>query len=144
MINIDPSLLASIGALFLVMLYLVNKMLVSPVMNHIDSREKSIKEGLAKAGGDTQEVSDLEAKAAQIIHEAKQAAHTLREEKLAQARAEVEEKIALKKQEIDQEIASFQEELEAQKIELKNSLLGQAPLFRESLKVKLLQHQVKG
>ena len=94
MINIDPSLLASIGILFLVMLYLVNMILVSPVMSHIDSREKSIKEGLAKVGGDTQEVSDLETKAAQIIHGAKQAAHTLREEKLAQARAEIEEKVS--------------------------------------------------
>ena len=138
MINLDPVLLGSVGVLFLVLLVLVNRMLISPMVLHMDNRKKSIEDGLQKAGGDNEEVAALEAEATKVIHDAKHAAYELREQKIAEAKAKLEQKIAAKKAEIEAEIEKFHSTLQEQKAELKNAILSQAPLFKESLKAKLI------
>jgi len=138
MIDLDLTLILTEAVIFLLTLVILNKMLVQPIVSHLDARNKSIKDGLSNVNQNSQEISDLEAQADDIIKSAKKEAQELRESKLAQAKKSVQEKIDAKRGDIDAELKKFNEELEARRVDLKNSLLGQGPLFKESLKVKLI------
>ena len=138
MINLDLTLILTEAALFLLLLVILNKILIKPIVYHLDARNKSIKDGLSNVNQNSQEISDLEAEADAIIKEAKKEAQSLREEKIAAAKKAVQDKVDAKKATIESEIKAFNEELEARRVDLKNSLLGQGPLFKESLKVKLI------
>jgi F-type H+-transporting ATPase subunit b len=138
MIDLDLTLIAVEAVIFLFLLVILNKILIKPIVSHLDARNKSIKDGLTNVNQNSQEISELEAQAEEIIHAAKKAAHDLREEKINAAKKAVQEKIEAKKAVIEAELQKFQSELDEKRVELKNSLLGQAPLFKESLKVKLI------
>jgi len=138
MIDLDLTLILVEAVIFLLTLVILNKILVQPIVSHLDARNKSIKDGLTNVNQNSQEIGDLEAQAGEIIRAAKKEAQELREEKLALAKQSVQQKIDAKKGEIEVELKKFNEELEAKRVNLKNSLLGQGPLFKESLKVKLI------
>jgi F-type H+-transporting ATPase subunit b len=138
MIDLDLTLILVEAVIFLLTLVILNKILVQPIVSHLDARNKSIKDGLSNVNQNSQEIGDLEVQAGNIIRAAKKEAHDLREEKLTLAKQSVQQKIDSKKGEIEVELKKFNEELEAKRMNLKNSLLGQGPLFKESLKVKLI------
>lgn len=138
MIDLDLTLVLTEAVIFLLTLVILNKILVQPIVFHLDARNKSIKDGLSNVNQNSQEISDLKAQADDIIKSAKKEAQELRESKLALAKKSVQEKIDAKKSDIEVELKKFNEELEAKRVDLKNSLLGQGPLFKESLKVKLI------
>lgn len=138
MIDLDLTLILTEAVLFLLLLVVLNKILITPIVSHLDARNKSIKDGLSNVNQNSQEISDLEAQAEEIIRNAKKESQNLRETQIGSAKKSVQARVDAKKSEIDADIKKFNEELETKKVDLKNYLLGQGPLFKESLKVKLI------
>jgi len=144
MIDLNLTLVLTEAVIFLLLLIVLNKILIKPVVSHVDARNKSIKDGLSNANQNSNEVAELEREAAEIIKKAKVAAQELRNEKLGIARKSIQDKIDAKKSVIEEELRQFNDELQTKRVDLKNSLLGQGPLFKESLKVKLISTSGSG
>lgn len=138
MIDLNLTLILTEAAIFLFLLVVLNKILIGPIVAHVDARNKSIKDGLGSVSQNSHEVAELERQADEIIKNAKTAAQELRNKKLSIARKSVHDKIEARKITVEEELRQFNDELQAKRVDLKNALLGQAPLFKESLKVKLI------
>jgi F-type H+-transporting ATPase subunit b len=140
MIDLDLSLILTVAVLFLLLLSIVNKSLLKPLVKHIDDRNESVKNGLAKASENTQEIAKLKEEAIQIINIAKKEASNSRSEKLGAAKDKLAKQIEAKKADIEAELNEFYSKLSSEQEALKSTLLGQAPLFKESLKAKLISN----
>lgn len=139
MLDISPFLMGTVFVLFLVSLALLNKWLYKPLITFMDNRTNSIKNDLENVDSNTQEVENLHKEADRIILEAKKEAAKIKDAALEEARLQADAKIASKKTELDSRFAEFITNLNEEKVNLKNSLLSQMPLFKESLKAKLSQ-----
>jgi F-type H+-transporting ATPase subunit b len=138
MIDLDFTLMLIVSGVFLTLMWVLNIMLFKPLLQHLDGRKKTIEDGLNNVNQNSQEIKDLELKAEEILHLAKQKANEVRETALASAKVIASEKLNAKRVDIEQEMASFYTNLEEEQKTLKNSLLGQAPLFKESLRAKFV------
>jgi len=136
MLDIHLPLMLFVLVLFLTLLVLLNNMLFQPLLKFMDDRDASIAKDLKAAkslGGNTDE---LNAKADENISNAKTEAATIRQTAIDAEKASAAEKVENKKSELDKEYVKFTEKLSAEKESLKNALLAQMPLFKESLKAK--------
>lgn len=71
------------------------------------------------------------------MHNAKQEAALIKNKAQEDAKQKAEAKIAQKREELNIKYKDFVVGLDEEKINLRNSLLSQVPLFKESLKAKL-------
>ena len=136
MLDIHLPLMLFVLVLFLTLLVLLNNMLFQPLLKFMDDRDNSIAKDLKAAkslGGNTDE---LNAKAEENISNAKNEAATIRQSAVDAVKAEAEQKVEAKQSELDKEYGKFVEKLSSEKENLKESLLSQMPLFKESLKAK--------
>ena len=78
----------------------------------------------------------LNAKADEIISNAKNEAAGIRQKAIDDQKTLAASKIESKQNELETEYNTFVEKLNSDKENLKNSLLSQMPLFKESLKAK--------
>ncbi|MDD3323787.1 MAG: FoF1 ATP synthase subunit B' [Sulfurospirillaceae bacterium] len=139
MLDIVPALLLVTGTVFLVLLIVLNKTLYKPLLEFIDNRNNSIKSDLENAGKNASDVTAYYQKADSIILEAKAEAAKIRDAAISQARELVAKKIEQRKSELESQNAVFMKELEAERVEFKEGLLAQMPLYSESIKAKLNQ-----
>jgi F-type H+-transporting ATPase subunit b len=79
---------------------------------------------------------ELIAKAEEIINEAKNEAAMIRQKTVEEEQKLAASKVETKLSELKLTFKIFLEELESEKKSLKNALLSQVPLFKESLKAK--------
>jgi len=138
MINLDFTLVASVAVIFLLLMWVLNVMLFKPILAHIDGRNKTISDGLSNVDQNSKEIADLEAEASRILEEAKKEAASIRHTAVDNAKAEASKKLEAKQKDVDYEFSGFEKKLEEERVNLKNTLLGQAPLFKESLKAKFV------
>lgn len=137
MITLYPSLLIGIAILFLVTLFVLNKIFYQPFLTKMDERQKSFNDGESQIQSNDDEIKRLKQEANTLLRKAKITASEHMAEVVAKSNQETQKALDTRKAEIEQEIASFEQELKTQAEELKNALLGQAPLFKEGLKIKL-------
>jgi F-type H+-transporting ATPase subunit b len=102
----------------------------------MDDRDDSIAKDLEAAKGLSGNTDELNAKADEIISNAKAEAAAIRQKAIDDEKALAASKVETKQSELEKEYASFLERLASDREELKNSLLSQMPLFKESLKAK--------
>jgi len=136
MLDIHLPLMLFVLVLFLTLLVLLNNMLFQPLLKFMDDRDNSIAKDLKAAkslGGNTDE---LNAKADENISNAKNEAATIRQSAVDAEKTVAEQKVEAKQSELDKEYGKFVEKLSSEKENLKESLLTQMPLFKESLKAK--------
>ncbi|MDQ1340705.1 MAG: F-type H+-transporting ATPase subunit b [Campylobacterota bacterium] len=137
MIDLNLTLILTEAIIFLFLLIVLNKILIKPIVSHIDSRSKSIKDGLGSANQNSHEVSELEKQAEEIIRSAKVAAQELRNTKLGSVKKAIHDKIEAKKAAVEEELKQFNNELLTRRVDLKASLVAQSPVLNEALKAKL-------
>jgi F-type H+-transporting ATPase subunit b len=123
-------------ALFLTLLVLLNNMLFQPLVKFMDDRDHSIANDLEAAKGLSGNSDELNAKADEIISNAKNEAAGIRQKAIDDQKTLAASKIETKQNELETEYNKFVEKLNSDKENLKNSLLSQMPLFKESLKAK--------
>ena len=137
MIDISWQLLLTEAGIFLLLLWLLNTMLFKPLVKHMDDRKKSIKDNMESVNDNSSEATGLLDEAAAIVSAAKKEAHDAREKLIGEARELSESRLTLEREKNEKELEAFFETLGKEREELKNTLLGQAPLFKEAIKAKL-------
>jgi len=136
MLDIHLPLMLFVLVLFLTLLVLLNNMLFQPLLKFMDDRDASIAKDLKAAKSLSGNTDELNAKADENISNAKNEAATIRQNAIDAEKTLAAEKVESKKSELDKEYAKFVEKLISDKESLKESLLSQMPLFKESLKAK--------
>jgi F-type H+-transporting ATPase subunit b len=136
MLDLHLPLMLFVLVLFLTLLVLLNNMLFKPLIKFMDDRDASIAKDLEAAKSFSGNTDELNAKADDIISEAKSEAATIRQKAIDDEKTLAASKVETKQREIDKEYESFVEKLTSEKENLKNELLSQMPLFKESLKAK--------
>jgi F-type H+-transporting ATPase subunit b len=138
-LDISGLLLLITFVIFIIVLLLLNKWLYQPLLKLMDDRKTSIANDMKNAGQSSQMIKDLNSQSIEIIERAKVEASKIREKALISAKKNAEIKILAKKKELEDEYNLFLESLSKERVELKNALLSQMPLFKESLKAKITQ-----
>ena len=136
MLDIHLPLMLFVLALFLFLLVVLNIMLVQPLVKFMDDRDNSIAKDLEAAKGLSGNSDELNAKADENISNAKNDAAVIRQKAIDDEKTLSASKVETKQSELDQEYVNFVEKLTKEKESLKNALLSQMPLFKESLKAK--------
>ncbi len=136
MLDIHLPLMLFVLALFLFLLVVLNTMLVQPLVKFMDDRDNSIAKDLEAAKGLSGNSDELNAKADENISNAKNDAAAIRQKAIDDEKTLSASKVETKQSELDQEYVNFVEKLTKEKESLKNALLSQMPLFKESLKAK--------
>ncbi|UFH58685.1 FoF1 ATP synthase subunit B' [Sulfurovum mangrovi] len=136
MLDLHLPLMLFVLVLFITLLVLLNNMLFQPLIKFMDDRDDSIAKDLEAAKGLSGNTDELNAKANEILSNAKAEAAAIRQKAIDDEKALAASKVETKQSELEQEYASFVEKLASNREELKNSLLSQMPLFKESLKAK--------
>lgn len=136
MLDIHLPLMLFVLALFLILLVLLNTMLFQPLVRFMDDRDHSIAKDLEAAKGLSGNSNELNAKADDIISAAKNEAAGIRQKAMEDEKTLATAKIEIKQNELEVEYNTFLDRLNSDKENLKNSLLSQMPLFKESLKAK--------
>ncbi len=136
MLDLHLPLMLFVLVLFISLLVLLNNMLFQPLVKFMDDRDDSIAKDLEAAKGLSGNTDELNAKATEIISNAKAEAAAIRQKAIDDEKALAASKVETKQSELEKEYASFHERLANDREELKNSLLSQMPLFKESLKAK--------
>ncbi len=139
MLDLHVSLMLSVAVIFLLMIMLLNSWLYKPMISFMEDRDETIKKDLEEANQATDNVSELKAEAANILAEAKSEAAAMRQKAVDEAKTLAESKIEGKNDEIAKAYEAFKAELEEERVQLKNSLTSQLPLFKEALKAKYSQ-----
>ena len=136
MLDIHLPLMLFVLALFLTLLVVLNRMLFQPLLKFMDDRDRSIAKDLEAAKGLSGNSDELNAKAEENISNAKSEAAAIRQKAIEEEKALAASKIETKQSELDKAYAEFTATLATEKENLKNELLSQMPLFKESLKAK--------
>ncbi len=136
MLDLHKELMFFVLILFLILLALLNSMLFRPLLKFMDDRDASIAKDLEAAKGLSSNSDELNAKADAIVNEAKSKAAEIRQKAIDEEKRLAASKVETKLSELNQNYKVFLEELESEKQTLKNALLSQVPLFKESLKAK--------
>jgi len=136
MLDIHPSLMLFVFALFLTLLVLLNNMLFQPLIKFMDDRDNSIAKDLKASKGLSGNSDELNAKADDIISNAKNEAAGIRQKAIDDEKTLAASKVETKQNELETEYKKFVKKLNSDRDNLKNDLLAQMPLFKESLKAK--------
>ena len=139
MLDIHVSLMLLVAVVFLVLLILLNSWLYQPLLRFMDERDKNIRRDLENVSSNTQEIDELNAKAEEVIANAKSEAAALRAKTIEESKLLAQSKLESKKEELEKRYQAFLEELKGEEAKLKSELLSQMPLFKESLKAKFSQ-----
>jgi len=136
MLDIHLPLMLFVLALFLFLLVVLNSMLVQPLVKFMDDRDNSIAKDLEATKGISGNSDELNAKADENISNAKNEAAVIRQKAIDDEKTLSASKVETRQNELDKEYVDFSEKLTKEKESLKNALLSQMPLFKESLKAK--------
>ena len=139
MLDIHVSLMLLVAVVFLVLLTLLNSWLYQPLLRFMDERDRDIRKNLENVSSDTKEIDELNAKAEEVIAQAKNEAAALRAKTIEESKLLAQSKIEAKKEELEEAYRSFLDELKKDEEQLRSELLSQMPLFKESLKAKFSQ-----
>jgi F-type H+-transporting ATPase subunit b len=139
MLDINPILLLITFVVFVSLIAVLNSWLYNPLFAYMNKRDEDIKKDLDKVGSNDDEISELSAKAASIVMNAKLEAAALREKVIADAKELAESKLEAKRAELAQEYLEFEQSLAKSKEELTADLMSQVPVFKEAVKAKLSQ-----
>ncbi|EES89582.1 FoF1 ATP synthase subunit B' [Helicobacter canadensis] len=134
-----PWVMALVFFTFLILIYLLNRILYKPLLGFMDARDSSIKKDSEGIEGNAADVKALKAEAEAILQNARQEASLIKNKAQDNAKQIADTKITQKKEELNSKHNEFIVILEEERKELKNSLLSKIPLFEDSLKAKLLK-----
>ncbi|MDR0746711.1 MAG: F0F1 ATP synthase subunit B' [Helicobacteraceae bacterium] len=138
MIDFRWELMSGFFVIFLLLLTILNFTFFQPILRHIEARKNHLAGDQNSAQNDLDEAARLNGLAAETISQARHEAHKIRDEAHKEAIKKAEARIAEEQEKINAEILGFEENLKNDKAELKNALLGQAPLFKERLRIKFI------
>lgn len=132
-----PWVMALVFFTFLILIYLLNRILYKPLLGFMDARDSSIKKDNEGIEGNAADVKALKAEAEVILQNARQEASLIKNKAQENAKQMADAKITQKREELNLKYNEFTAILEEEREELKKTLLSKIPLFEESLKAKM-------
>ena len=105
----------------------------------MDSRDEAIASDLKSAENLGSDADELLSEAKGILDDAKAKATKMRQDAIEEFKAKNTMALAKRQKELEAEYEKFEKELAQKREELKNSVLSQMPLIKESLKAKFAQ-----
>lgn len=132
-----PWVMALVFVIFLVLVYLLNRMLYKPLLGFMDTRDVSIKKDNEGIEGNAADIKALKKEADDILQKAREEAALIKNKAYESAKETAKVKITDKKNELTQKYNAFITSLEDEKERLKMSLRSEVPFFKESLQSKL-------
>lgn len=132
-----PWVMALVFVVFLVLIYLLNRILYKPLLGFMDTRDASIKKDSEGIESNAADIKALKKEAENVLQEAREKAALIKQEAHERAKRAAEMKIAEKKDELAKKYVAFMANLENENARLKASLLSEIPSFKESLELKL-------
>jgi F-type H+-transporting ATPase subunit b len=136
MLDIHQSLMLFVLVVFLLLIYLLNKIAYKPLVDFMDRRDSSIAKDFEASKNLSSNSDELYMKSNEVINEAKSEAALIRQKAIDEAKNIAQSKLEAKQNELESSYNKFLDELGKEQQELKNSILSQLPLFKESLKAK--------
>lgn len=136
MLDIHQLLMLFVLVVFLLLIYLLNKIAYKPLVEFMDRRDSSIAKDLEASKNLSSNSDELYMKSNEVINEAKSEAATIRQKAIDEAKNIAQSKLEVKQNELESSYNKFLDELGKEQRELKNSILSRLPLFKESLKAK--------
>lgn len=136
MLDIHQPLMLFVLVVFLLLIYLLNKIAYKPLVEFMDRRDSSIAKDLEASKNLSSNSDELYMKSNEVINEAKSEAALIRQKAIDEAKNIAQSKLEVKQNELESSYNKFLDELGKEQRELKNSILSQLPLFKESLKAK--------
>ena len=137
MLDLNPGLMLFVLVVFFSLLFLLNQMLIQPLLKFMDDRDASIAKDLQNAEEMSDNSDGLNAKADTFLADAKAEANAIREKATDEAKALAESKIESKVKELDTAHKTFLNNLSTEQEVLKESLTAELPAFKKSLHSKL-------
>lgn len=137
MLDISLSLMSFVFVVFIVSLVILNQVLYKPLVSFMDKRSDSLKADANDVKATEEETKEISKRIQEILDSAKKEASVIREKAFVEAKNIANSMMEQKQKELEAQYAKFLSELESEKINLKNTLLSQIPLFKESLKAKI-------
>ena len=131
-----PWVMALVFFTFLILIYLLNRILYKPLLGFMDARDSSIKKDSEGIEGNAADVKALKAEAEVILQNARQEASLIKNKAQENAKQMADAKITQKREELNLKYNEFTAILEEEREELKKTLLSKIPLFEESKKAK--------
>ncbi len=139
MLTLSPSLMLIVLLLFIGLIVYLNKALYQPIINFMDQRDMTIARDNQEAQELTGNADELINEANSILDNARQEANRLKQEAVEESKIESAKLLESKEVELEKAYEEFTKKLEVEKEELKNSILSQIPLIKETLKAKFSQ-----
>ena len=124
--------MALVIVVFLVLIYLLNRILYKPLLGFMDTRDASIKKDSEGIESNAADIKALKKEAENVLQEAREKAALIKQEAHERAKRAAEMKIAEKKDELAKKYVAFMANLENENARLKASLLSEMPSFKES------------
>lgn len=137
MLDISLGLVLFVAALFLALIYLLNKMLYKPLLAFIDKREGSIRDDLAASDQNSDEIEAARSEANEKISIAKSEAAKIRDEALTAAKESASTKLEESKTALEKQYASFIEQLSRDKDALKKSISSNVSSYADGIQAKI-------
>lgn len=137
MLDISLSLMGFVFVVFIVSLIILNQLLYKPLISFMDKRSNTLKADAADVKSTEEETKEISKKIQEILDSAKKEASIIRERAFVEAKNIANSMMEQKQKELKAQYDKFLSELEDEKVNLKNRLLSQVPLFKESLKAKI-------
>ncbi|MBX7490076.1 F0F1 ATP synthase subunit B' [Helicobacter turcicus] len=132
-----PWVMALVFVIFLILVYLLDRILYKPLLGFMDMRDASIKKDSKGIEGNAADIEVLKKEADNILQKAREEAALIKSKAQDNAKQIAEVRISDKKNELTQKYSAFMASLEDEKEKLKASLRSEVPLFKESLQAKL-------
>ena len=132
-----PWVMALVFFTFLILIYLLNRILYKPLLGFMDARDSSIKKDSEGIEGNAADVKALKAEAEVILQNARQEASLIKNKAQENAKQMADAKITQKREELNLKYNEFTAILEEEREELKKILLSKIPLSEESLIAKM-------
>ncbi len=139
MLDINPILLLATFVVFVSLIAVLNSWLYNPLFSFMNNRDDDIKKDLDRVGSNDDEINALNAKAEEIVMNAKLEAAALREKVITDAKELADSKLEAKRAELAKEYLEFEQSLCKSKEELTTDLMSQVPMFKEAVKAKFSQ-----
>ena len=132
-----PWVMALVFVVFLMLVYLLNRMLYKPLLSFMDTRNASIKKDSEGIEGNTADIKALQKEADDILQRAREEAALIKNKAQESAKQAAEMKISQKKDELAQKYSEVMASLEGERAKLKTTLQSEGQLFKASLQAKL-------
>ncbi len=137
MLDISIELLFFVTVLFLALVFVLNEMLYKPLLAFMNKRESSIRDDLAAADQNSDEIEVALLETNEKISTAKNEAAKIREEAVAKAKEIAAIKLQESKDSLESQYASFLDKLQKEREALKKGISSNLPSYENAIKSKI-------